>query len=151
MAAYKDTAHRRLNADLRSSTALDANAAALRDALDAALALGEVPEPIVVYRGARWSALPDRIEHAAGRLVVDRGYTSTALLERVARRFADPLLMRIVVPAGVEAIPCGAPDLVLAADEGELLLGRGTVFRIGHFEPAISSQHPPIVHLEVIP
>ena len=151
MAAYKDTAHRRLNAALRRGRGLGTGSAELRDAIDVALALGEVPEPIVVYRGARWSALPDPIEHAIGRLVVDRGYVSTSLLERVARRFADPVLMRIVVPAGSEAIPCGAPDLVTAADEAELLLGRGTVFRIERFEPAASGRPKPIVHLEVSP
>jgi hypothetical protein len=147
--SYKGEAHRLLNAALRAREPLSDEQMALRDGLDAALALGEVPEDVVVYRGATPAALPGPTESMVGAAIIDRGYASTSLLERVAGRFAAPLLMRILVPAGAEAVPCGAPDLVVPVDESELLLGRETVFRVNGFLAA-GAAGKPTVDLKVI-
>jgi hypothetical protein len=154
--AYKATdAYIRINGELRAGTSSPGDAR-LIGALDTALHRFVLPTPVIVYRG--WYQLPlfDQWRYLSGARISDRGYFSTSLLKAAAEGFItvtdyDAILARILLPAGVHAVHVATPDLVVQQHQAEILLPRGSVFRVTatHLQSQPAPRH--ILELELIP
>jgi hypothetical protein len=71
--------------------------------MDAAIAKGEIPENIVVWRGMSAKRLPEGL--AEGTVIEDKAFASTSLSRAVAEDpdFAKGALLKLRVPAGTHA------------------------------------------------
>jgi len=96
--------------------------------LDAVFAKASMPEDLVVYRKAgtnttkRWAELP------VGTTFTDKGFISTAVRAQDISSEFGGIPVAIRVPRGFKAVPLG--DVSSYATENELLLNRGTTFRV---------------------
>ncbi len=122
--------------------------------LDAFIAgVDPVDEPIVL-----WRLLDSRLVYVHGTRLVgteltDLGYVDATTEEGVARDYAGgerPVLARILAPAGTRIGPLFA---VIESDEGDVLLARGTRFRVLAFRPAggPDGRGLPEIDLELVP
>ena len=106
--------------------------------LDAALQEVWVSQPVTVYRGL---GVEKGIDLAGwvGKTVRDQGYISTSVLPNIAQDFCEKalqggkvaVLFECVLPKGTY---CLAPDILEECDEHELLLQRGSGFRVTKVE-----------------
>lgn len=132
---YQNGPHYDLNHWLRSGDELPEDIRpvykAWRDNLDSAIGKGAAPENITVFRGFENPEISRNFDALDGIIIGDDGFVSTTLSEPVARRFArsyrDPVLAEIRVPKGTKM---GYVDAVNSVDEYEMLLPRGTRFRV---------------------
>jgi hypothetical protein len=98
--------------------------------LDSAIRKGRIPQDVVV-----WRLMDSEVVTRIGRLlegtvVRDLGYVDVTLYEDVARGYVrgdHPVLAQITLPAGAHAL---AAFMLNDRDEGELLLPRGSWFRV---------------------
>lgn len=138
---YNGTAYQLINDVARGTGNVTAHARAHMEKvgtighLDAALAKSSVPETIAVYRGIKDSTLA--FGHAdagrmVGRVVTEKAFVSTSLVRAVAEGFhrESGALLRIVVPAGSKGLFVGNVRGVYGSNERELLLPRGTSYKI---------------------
>jgi hypothetical protein len=98
--------------------------------LDSAIAKGRIPESIVAWRLFDSEVVTRLGRLLEGTVLQDLGYVDVTLYEEVARGYAQgahPVLARITLPAGTRAL---AGFLLNDSDEGELLLPRGSWFRV---------------------
>ena len=111
--------------------------------LDNALASSKVPETITVYRGVRNFSY-DKV--TVGQAFRDKAYASTTARLSKAKEFAGNkgTLLAITVPAGSRG---GYLDVLSGFDESELLLPRGSLFRINRKERKGGRQ---VIHVEVM-
>jgi hypothetical protein len=101
--------------------------------LDNAFANSKLKKEVLTYRGLHNAQriFGDRLQHdLTGLEWLEEAYVSTTTIEKRTRGFVNsnqinPLLMRIVVPAGGQAIEASSTFL-----EAELLLGRGARLRV---------------------
>lgn len=111
-------------------------------AIDRALAAAPLAEPITVWRGL-WElgehTGADLTADPVGTTWVERSYPSTSIDPGVAAIFADDVLLRLHVPAGVGAIQLDSrPTSREHTREAEVLLPRGLHLRVtGESEVAI--------------
>ncbi|HEY6330146.1 MAG TPA: ADP-ribosyltransferase [Blastocatellia bacterium] len=100
-------------------------------ALDKAIARGKLPDGIVVHRGLNSPALFNKdAAELKGSPYVDKAYISTSPAIPAAGGFmhgAGPVIMDIKIPAGKTV---AYPDLVWQRREAEILLPRGSRFKI---------------------
>lgn len=120
-------------------------------------------EPGVVYRGTMFTARDLGLEQGeslvtrrrfirarfpVGATVMDRGYVSTSTERDIADHFRGDgevgVLMHITIPKGVKV-------LAGSHNESEVLLPRGSRFKITHVEEPLGSDVPLHVHMELVP
>lgn len=97
----------------------DANVKRSVRQLDSLISKSTISEPVRVYRGIAARVQDVRV----GEVFGDKGFVSTSMNADVARQFAEGLLLRINVPAGTNAVH-------VPGDESELLLPRGSRFKV---------------------
>jgi hypothetical protein len=115
---------------LRAGT-IAAEDAPIVDALDGALATARTPFALVVWRGIRDRAALGRL--IPGEVVTDAAFVATATRKRAARGFAGGargMVLEIRVPAGTAAAWLKGLGPAAFRDQPELLLARGTRFRV---------------------
>jgi SPP1 gp7 family putative phage head morphogenesis protein len=159
---YQGTTYRWLNARLRGKPnpygyAWTRQDDAVKDRyvsrIDAAISRGRTTEDIVTYRGFSDDRITNPVvwDNIVGQEIRDDGYCSTSFAREVAEKFAyggNParrVLAEIRIPAGMRA---GYVSLVHEMGEKELLLPRGTRFRVIHAEQLPDYKY---LILEVIP
>jgi len=129
--SYKGLAYQEINEAAR--TGFERPEQAL---LDAAIEAHTLTESVVAYRGL---VDPDAGLHLLyeGDEITDDGYWSLALLQHTAVEFTTAatrpetaIVLRVALDAGVHAIRAAAPDQVEDMHENELLLARGSRFRL---------------------
>jgi ADP-ribosyltransferase exoenzyme len=104
------------------------------DAIDQALAAAPLAEPVIVWRGVR--ELADHIgadlgADPVGTSWVERSFPSTSVDPNVASIFAEDVLLRLHIPAGVGAIQLDSrPTDRENTREAEILLPRGLQMRV---------------------
>jgi SPP1 gp7 family putative phage head morphogenesis protein len=95
---------------------------------DAAIAKGALPDAAVLYRGIE-GRIVDGL--TVGGTFEDLGYSSTSMSREIAEDFASRraagVILEIVAPAGTPAAFVPAAG---GLDEAELVLGRGSRFRV---------------------
>lgn len=125
--------------------------------LDSALSKAEVPEPVIAYRGVIGDFAKKLGESKPGEVVTDLGYSSTSLREDKAVEFGGDngisltsnTMMRISVPKGAKGAYLNAARISTYTGENELLLMRGTKFRVIKTEKTGKDSY--IVEAEIIP
>lgn len=165
------TTSERFNNVLRGrNTDPDAVAATerLAPALDAALAVKPLPEPVQLWRGVK--DVPG-VSWRAGEEWTDPGYFSTSVNAAESRAHADPAEYKGRALPGAAMIrvraPAGTPGAYLGAHPGgsseqEFLLGRGLTYRVTAVHEPGTPGHPGkaygmgggdyrVVDLEVVP
>jgi hypothetical protein len=98
-------------------------------ALDSAIAKSSLSRPTTVYRGIKWgqwSAIEPLLKRGS---IKDSGFLSTARSHGSAAQFGD-VVLEINLPEGFPALAIGRMG------EGELLLPRGTRFRVASLDLA---------------
>ena len=135
-----DDGYAAINHDLRTGAAIHADKIAQ---IDAALGKATVPTTVTVYRGVS-NVKFDNI--AVGGGFKDFAYSSTTARLSKAKQFAGKkgTLLAITVPAGSRG---GYLDYLSGFDENELLLPRGSVFRIDRKERRSGRQ---VLHVTVV-
>ena len=124
--------------------------------MDTVLATSTLTHPLTTYRGL-YDRPPGLV---VGAEFVDAGYGSTSTdRDYVQRVFSDtgyyraiegdtPILMEIAVPAGTHAVEFqSSPDPDAYANEGEILLDRGTRYRVLR-EEVVDGRT--VMHVEVL-
>lgn len=110
--------------------------------LDGAFAKAALSQSITVYRGITKNAFESiKNSFRVGNVMHDASFVSTTLNANYSKYFGDHQIA-ISVPQGSKAIPMGA--LARWAHEGEVLLNRGTRFKV------LSSDEKR-THLEALP
>jgi DNA topoisomerase IB len=126
-------------------------------AIDSLMARSQVPADTVQYRGLypdENGNLPDWL--APGTEFTDKGFTSTSESEDYVRRIyaeaeSGGVLLRIKVPAGTHALYLDQPaNLGENFQEHELLLNRGTRFKITGMTPGDGVDVPTTYDVEVV-
>lgn len=125
--------------------------------IDSALGKAEIPEPVVSYRGVIGDFAKKLGESKPGEVVTDLGYSSTSLREGKAVEFAGDngisltsnTVMRISIPAGTKGAYLNAAKISTYVGENEILLARGTKFRVIKTEKTGKDAYT--VDVEVIP
>lgn len=138
VAAYAQHDHEDINSGLRrnrgSTDGLDSESHHTVKELDAAISESKLTDDVVVYRGMSghrafssedWTNEPGKM---VGVEFTDHGFSSTTTSRAVADEFTysytgSAVMMKILVPKGMGAI-------AIDTGESELLLARGTKFRI---------------------
>jgi SPP1 gp7 family putative phage head morphogenesis protein len=129
---YTGTAYERINGGLRRGGELSENVTEHIKNMDAVFAEAETSDSIVSYRGVLGSNLMFGDAWGefdlAGLEWVDNGFSSTTAIERIAVGFTsnapnNAALFRIITPPNSKMI-------YLGDQEHELLLNRGTKFRV---------------------
>ncbi|MBI5770869.1 MAG: minor capsid protein [Verrucomicrobia bacterium] len=120
VAGYQGEDFTAINRTLRAGATGNPEMAAQVASIDAALAASPAPRALTVWRGVD-TGLAEKL--AVGAIHQEPGFTSTSLAPRPAREFALDALFQI-------AVPRGAPALYLSGREVEILLSRGSRFRI---------------------
>jgi hypothetical protein len=119
-------------------------------ALDALIARGAVPEDTTVHRGMNF--FPGQAAWLVpGAVVQDNGFVSTTTDKKITENFGSHAV-HIHVPKGSKAI--SLPGIVGdagTADEDELLLPRGSKFRIVSVEDNPVKKGASIIHAELLP
>lgn len=108
------------------------------DDLDAAMTGSTLSKDVTVYRGITRSrtVFGNRVNaDLTGMVWREAGFVSTTTVESVTSPFAgsknEPLVMRIIAPAGTHAVQVsGLVDAAGHEDEAELLLDRGIQLRV---------------------
>jgi len=148
-----DVLNKKLRGDVKG---LDSTSASRADRIDTALSSAfrkaAIPADVVVWRGAK--TLSESI--TPGSILKDSGYVSTSLARRTATIFTETITYN--QPSGVLFkinIKKGSPALVLGKlskypHEGEVLLPKGTIFKVTHVGPKATLTQPQVVHVDVI-
>lgn len=126
--AYKSTS-RELNSDLRAGNDYKN---IVTDGLDSALSKSVIDENVSVFRGVSPTVFPADLQ--IGTIFTDKGFISTTISRKSAWGFSTlhsaddiPTVMQIGLKAGQHALNM---DAIFDRGEAELLLPRGTSFRI---------------------
>ena len=147
--------HSDINELLRSGVELDALGAEPKkmvDAMDKAIAASTLKEPKTVFRGMSWDEeAPDWVTNIApGDVIADKAYVSTSTNSGVSKLFTEgesALLFEVKLPEGTHALDVDAdPDL--AGGEKEIILARGTKFKVTKVTPGDESNNY-LTHVEV--
>ena len=97
-------------------------------ALDKAIQRGTVPEDVVVYRGINSSTLANKF--SVGDEFQDHGFVSTSLDKKIGEKFGKEAVLEITVPKDAKALAFDSIYKGGHMDEHELLLPRGSKFRV---------------------
>lgn len=133
---YTSGGHQPINQRLRYGGTSDAGPQYSDEALDEAseilartIGRHETPDDVLTYRGMSGADFDGPL--ARNDWLQDKGFASTSTEREVAEGFAgaDPWIMEIQVPKGTNA-------LYIGGDEGELLMQRGTWFRVKKVDEA---------------
>lgn len=133
-----------INTGLRAGAKLDADLADHVKNIDSALEASPLSAPTTLFRTANAgstaigkSGFPDRIK--VGQVITDKGYSSTSkTLEGAAGDIASasagksaPVVLELSAPAGTKAIDVNSALADVASpEEAEVLLGRGTKYKV---------------------
>jgi len=106
--------------------------------LDSAIARSSIPEDVILWRGSSSKAFTDNPQNIIGMIVRDDGFVSTSLREDVAHRFVSyreeenksAAMVKIRAPKGTNAIPVDGAMRRKETWEEEMLLSRGSQFRV---------------------
>lgn len=105
-------------------------------ALDSSIAKSPpLPSAILAWRLFDSLLLHTHRGRVAGAELVDRGFVDLTLDDAVAHRYVrgkHPVVASVVVPEGTRVAPLFQ---ITGSDEGDVLLGRGTRFRIVSIGP----------------
>lgn len=119
--------------------------------LDSAIAEADpTPEAADVFRLADSALLHAHAPRLTGCELQDLGFLDVTFDPAVAYRYLSgdhPVLVRITAPPGTREFPVFRTN---DNDESDLLLARGTRFRVLSVSPA-SANAPLRVHLEILP
>jgi ADP-ribosyltransferase exoenzyme len=143
MVTYSGDAFVGINKKLRSRNA-DKDTAALVGHMDSAMDKSRTTEPIVTFRGSRRH--PSFMKAKVGDTFVDNAFVSTSYSEEGA--FLHPIQFKITSPSGTKIAPIPSSH----GGEGEMLLARGSKFRIDKRENAKDWEGKPIqvFHVTVV-
>jgi NAD+--asparagine ADP-ribosyltransferase len=122
---YTGTNYKNINAVLRGKeTAYTGQNAEFAENISSALKKANVPEDVVVYRGASKSALGElkdlSKEDMVGKVIEDKGFMSTSMLENSS--FNGDVKMKINVPKETNGAYVGE---ISYYPEAEMLLDKG--------------------------
>jgi len=155
---YKSEAYADINETLRYGDLADdieGETKALVYALDSALSIFQLPEPVIAWRGFVSEVLVANADSLPGDVISDAAFFSTTLLRATAEKFieADPdeaaLLAEVAIPGGLTVgAYVGAPDAVKYLGEAEILLPRGSRF---HVDAVRHDTNDLILELEALP
>lgn len=119
--------------------------------LDASIANATpVPDSFDAFRLGDSELLDAHAPRLVGCELQDLGFLDVTLDPAVAAGYAagdHPVLVRITAPAGTKALPMFG---VTGSEESDLLLARGTRFRVLSVE-APTREAPMRMHLEIVP
>lgn len=111
--------------------------------LDSAISKSKLPEDLVLYRGFKYDPKTfGGLDSMVGTEIVDSGFISTTASERTAQSFARGdlrkdqrrAILQIETPKGTEALNFHSiEESVITSLEQEILLGRGSKFRVKDF------------------
>jgi hypothetical protein len=108
------------------------------DPLDTALGRSKIPEDMILYRGTTAQALGADPATLVGKTFKDLGYPSTSLSADIAMNYGD-IVVVIEATKGMKGgfIDRTAKDQAesLAPQEAEVLLPRGSSFKVVSFDP----------------
>jgi len=124
-----------LNGDLRSGKELKPNTERVREQLDGMMDRSSLPKPVMLFRGGvnqfggeGFGSQPVTIK--AGTTIEDKGYGSTSTTWETSVNFGDGGLIAIRAPKGSKAIGFGKVVGRNFNDENEILLPRGSRYRV---------------------
>lgn len=127
---YKGEAFYDVNSDLREYGYSDVYDAQI-EAIDSAFEKTKLDTPTTVHRGVGYEMLDDfGGDDLSGSTIIDDAYVSTSLRRGVASAHADGGIVEIRVPAGAQAIFMDRWKVTGWDSESELLLPRGSKFRV---------------------
>lgn len=127
---YQGSVYDRINGTLRSGKRATGRLKEVIDLGDSAIAKGIVRENVTVYRGFSNPDIVKNWTRLEGKIITDKGFTSTSLYKDTAeyfRRQSKGVLAEIRVPEGARGAWIGALG---DASEGEFLLPRGSKFKV---------------------
>lgn len=101
----------------------------LDELIESAFEGTSLPEPIVVYRGSDWDVFED-FGDLTGEIISDDAYVSTTMIKRIAEAHSDGLVMEIRLPEGAQAIYMDKWKVTGWDTESELLLPKGSKFKV---------------------
>lgn len=140
--AYSGEAYTEINGYLRKRSAAGRPEDASRHkslgatitGIDAVLTRTKIEENLIVHRGVK-GQIASRLRAApVGTVVVEPGYVSTSLLRDVTDAFGtatpNSVRLKLLVPAGNSAYTMNGRDASRYPQEHEILLPRGTRYRI---------------------
>lgn len=107
-----------------------------------------VPSNIIVYKGKKISDLNELLESSKeniiGKVIIEKGFMSTSMVESVARRHEKGLLLKIMVPKGAIAGYVGTISEYL---EAEILFDKNQKLLI---KDVINTENTKILECELI-
>jgi len=115
--------------------------------MDSALEKTILDYPLVVYRGIDYEVFES--ENLAGSIIADNAYVSVTLNQAIAEDFAEGINLEIRLPAGAHAINMERWGWGTSS-ENELLLPRGTKFRVISDMPSEEDPDDRTIILEMI-
>lgn len=86
-------------------------------------------EPVIVYRGLDWDVFED-FDDLTGDVISDDAFVSTSMIRRIAESHSDGLVMEIRLPKGAQAIYMDKWKVTGFDTESELLLPKGSKFKV---------------------
>ena len=127
--AYTGKAHDEINSALRNSKLTGKISQQVKEIDKDMIALDE---SVIAYRGIRHPHLmPKGGEYAVGDVIEDAAYVSVSRNPRTAMAFANPTYDDTIVKAMFEIrLPRGAKTIITNEWEAELILARGSKFRV---------------------
>lgn len=131
---YTGSSYKQINSSLRGT--LDAPLDFSRDieAIDSAIAKGTFKEGVVLHRGVSFKQTTNLNNLKPGAILSDAGYSSLSASEDIAFGHATKnglgAVLEVRVPAGVNGLPLWQGDRSRWRTEYEVLMPRGSSFRL---------------------
>lgn len=128
---YSHRGDRIMNNSLRGDIPMSGELRARVEKLDEAISRATLTQDVTTYRGVGGDFGRQLQNAKIGDSFVDKGYVSTAAQKEYAQRFVDKApsngtMLHVRIPAGRSAAPVPSNY----AEESEMLIGRGSSFRI---------------------
>jgi hypothetical protein len=125
-----------VNDGLRGTSKMDDVDKAIVKGLDEAVAKSESPEEVMVFRGAQEVGFLGDPSNLVGKTLLEKGYTSTSLMEEVANGFAysrgeqDDARFEIKIPKGAKMLSVDSLLGDRSLSQHEMILPRGSRFKV---------------------
>jgi len=101
----------------------------MEDVMDSVFVEAALPEPVIVYRGFSWHTFEDD-EDLTNAIITDDAFVSTSMVRDIAEAHSLGVMMEIMLPKGAKAIWMDKWRVTGWDTESELLLNKGSKFKV---------------------